>query len=149
MADGIWVTGTGATANQIQGNLIGTDRLGTGAIPNRDDGISFQQGAHDNTVGDAGENVIVETDGLITEDHIAGGLMIERPGANIELKAPVVAEPCVPFTRYLLGDPKADLEMVQPHREFLRRGMRGYVMGLSNLTEAVEVEVGDLVYARR
>jgi hypothetical protein len=100
------------------------------------------------TVGDAGENLIVETDGIITEDHIAGGLLIERPGGNIELQEPVVAEPCVPFTRFRLGDPEADLELVNPEREFLRGGMRGYVMGLSNLAGAVEVEVGDLVYAR-
>jgi hypothetical protein len=100
------------------------------------------------TVGDAGENLIVETDGIITEDQIAGGLLIERPGGNIELHQPVVAEPCIPFTRFRLGDPEADLELVEPNREFLRRGMRGYVMGLGNLIATVEVEVGDLVYAR-
>ena len=101
------------------------------------------------TVGDAGENLIVETDTIITEDQIAGGLMIERPGGNIELHEPAVAEPCVPFTRYRLGDPEADLDVVEPNREFLRGGMRGYVMGLGDLPGAVEVEVGDLVYARR
>ena len=100
------------------------------------------------TVGDAGENIIVETTGIITEEHIAGGLMIERPGGTIALEGAAVAEPCVPFTRFRLGDPEADLELVEPNREFLRRGMRGYVMGLGNLTGAVEIEVGDLVYAR-
>ena len=100
------------------------------------------------TVGDAGENIIVETDDIITQDQIAAGLLIERPGGIIELHDPAVAEPCVPFTRFRLGDPAADLELVNPNREFLRDGMRGYVMGLGNLTAAVAVEVGDLVYAR-
>jgi hypothetical protein len=100
------------------------------------------------TVGDAGENVIIETTGLVTENQVAGGLMIERPGGNIEVKGAAVAEPCVPFTRFRLGDAAADLELVKPNREFLRRGMRGYVMGLANLTGAIEIEVGDLVYAR-
>ncbi len=100
------------------------------------------------TVGDAGENLVVETEGIVTADQIAGGLLIERPGGNIELHQPVVAEPCIPFTRFRLGDPEADLELVDPHREFLRGGMRGYVVGLGNLTGAIEVEVGDLVYAR-
>jgi hypothetical protein len=99
------------------------------------------------TIGDTGENLIVETQEIVTEDQIAGGLLIERPGGNIELREPAVAEPCVPFTRYRLGDPEADLELVEPNREFLRRGMRGYVMGLGNLAGAFEVEVGDLVYA--
>lgn len=100
-------------------------------------------------LGDAGENLIVETDAVISEDLIAGGLLIERPGGNIELHLPAVAEPCVPFTRFRLGDPEADLDLVEPNREFLRGGMRGYVMGLSNLAGAFEIEVGDLVYARR
>lgn len=143
--DGSWVIDRHHTAHpaNVQPNL---DRL-----------LSFGFTAHYEamadhfgwaTIGDAGENIIIETDRIITEDHIAGGLMIERPGGNIELKGAAVAEPCVPFTRFRLGKPEADDELVTPNREFLRRGMRGYVMGLGNLTGAVEIEVGDLVYAR-
>ncbi len=47
-----------------------------------------------------------------------------------------------------MGDSAAPLAEVQPHREFLRRGMRGFVMGLETLTGAVAVDVGDFVYAR-
>jgi len=100
------------------------------------------------TLGDAGENVIIETDEIVTEDQISAGLMIERPGGAIELKGAAVASPCVPFTRYMLGDPAADLDLVKPNRDFLRNGMRGYVMGLGHLAGAVAIELGDMVYLK-
>lgn len=99
--------------------------------------------------GVAGENIIVQTDHIVTEDQIAGGLMIERPDRRVELKGAAVAEPCVPFTRFLLNDRGAHLDVVKPHRDFLRRGMRGFVMGLGNLEGATAIELGDLVYATR
>ncbi len=143
--DGGWMVDTHHTAHpaNAQPNL---DRLLSVGFTSHYAAMADHFGSA--TIGDAGENVVIEADEIVTEDQIAGGLMIERPGGTIELKAPAVAEPCVPFTRFRLGDPAADLELVKPHREFLRRGMRGYVMGLGNLTGAVEVAVGDLVYAR-
>ena len=99
-------------------------------------------------IGVAGENIIVKADRMITLDEIAGGIVIERPGgAHIELKGAAVAEPCVPFTRYMLNDPEADLDIVKPNRDFLRKGMRGFVMGTAGLSESVEVSLGDKVYA--
>ena len=56
--DGIWVSG--ATANLIQGNYIGTDATGMFAIPNAEDGI-WLDGGSGNTVGGtvtAARNVI-------------------------------------------------------------------------------------------
>jgi hypothetical protein len=100
-------------------------------------------------IGIAGENIIVAADRMITSSDLAGGLVIERPdGARIELKGAAVAEPCVPFTRYLLNDQEADLELVTPNRDFLRNGMRGFVMATAGLAESVEISVGDLVYSR-
>lgn len=98
--------------------------------------------------GIAGENIIVDSDRLITEDDIAGGLMIQRPDRQIQLKGAAVAEPCVPFTKFMLQDLEAHVDIVKPSRDFLRRGTRGYVMGLDGLDETVAVELGDLVYAR-
>jgi CSLREA domain-containing protein len=48
--DGILIHGGSATGNQIKGNLIGTDRTGTSAIPNRMDGVHIE-GVKQNTVG--------------------------------------------------------------------------------------------------
>ena len=98
--------------------------------------------------GDAGENIIVATDRRITLDQVAGGIIIRRPDRDLELKGAAVAEPCVPFTRFRLDDQSTPLDDVKAHREFLRHGMRGYVMGLANLDAAVEVSVGDEVYVR-
>ena len=47
---GIWITGTGATDNLIQGNKIGTDVTGTVALGNAFWGVTLQEAA-DNTVG--------------------------------------------------------------------------------------------------
>ncbi|MCP3973516.1 MAG: hypothetical protein GY720_03370 [bacterium] len=98
--------------------------------------------------GIAGENIMVDTDRVITEDDIAGGLMIQRPDRQIQLKGAAVAEPCVPFTRFMLQDARAHVDDVKPNRDFLRRGMRGFVMGLDDLDETTTIELGDLVYAR-
>jgi len=99
-------------------------------------------------IGIAGENIVVRADRMITLDDLAGGLVIERPdGAHIELKGAAVAEPCVPFTRFMLNEPEADLDRVKPNRDFLRKGMRGFVMGTAGLNESVEISLGDQVFA--
>lgn len=127
------------------------------ARPNLDRVLSFGFTSHyaamadhfgEADVGDAGENIIVETDQMVSLDDIAGGILIKRPDRSIEIKGAAVAEPCVPFTRFRLRDQSTSLEDVKPHREFLRRGMRGFVMGLANLDGAVEIELGDEVYLR-
>ncbi|NND03460.1 MAG: hypothetical protein HKN91_11795 [Acidimicrobiia bacterium] len=126
--------------------------------PNPDRVLSFGFTSHytamadhfgEAALGDAGENIIVDTDRTVSLDDMSGGIVIKRPDRTIEVKGAAVAEPCVPFTRFRLGDPAAPLEAVKPHREFLRRGMRGFVMGLTNLDGAVEVELGDEVYLRK
>lgn len=48
---GINMSGSGATANKIEGNFIGTDITGAGALPNDFDGITIDSGANQNTVG--------------------------------------------------------------------------------------------------
>jgi hypothetical protein len=50
-AHGIEIVNPGTNANQIQGNLIGTNLAGTLAIANRGDGILIRGGAANTTVG--------------------------------------------------------------------------------------------------
>lgn len=126
-------------------------------LPNPDRVLSFGFTSHyaamaerfgEVDLGDAGENIIVETDRMVSLDDLSGGIVIKRMDRMIELKGAAVAEPCVPFTRFRLRDPSRSLEEVKPHRKFLRGGMRGYVMGAADLDETVQIELGDEVYLR-
>jgi hypothetical protein len=49
--DGVEIINKGTTGNLLQGNLIGTNLAGTGAIANKFDGIVIRTGASNNTVG--------------------------------------------------------------------------------------------------
>jgi uncharacterized repeat protein (TIGR01451 family) len=51
-AEGVRITGGGATGNQVQGNFIGTDVNGTADLGNNFDGV-FIQDASNNTIGGA------------------------------------------------------------------------------------------------
>src|SRR5207249_7570442 len=48
--DGILISGSGATGNVIQGNLIGTDASANAALPNGQ-GVTIEQGASNNLIG--------------------------------------------------------------------------------------------------
>lgn len=58
---GIWISGSTTTANTILGNHIGTNVMGTAALPNSSGGVILADGAHHNTIGGdsaASRNVI-------------------------------------------------------------------------------------------
>jgi parallel beta-helix repeat protein len=61
--DGITLSGTGAFANVVAGNEVGTTLSGTAALPNNAEGIVLQGGAHGNTIGGAAGNVVSGNDG--------------------------------------------------------------------------------------
>jgi hypothetical protein len=48
---GVFLNGTGTGSNLIQGNLIGLNVAGTGALGNTFDGVAFLEGASANTLG--------------------------------------------------------------------------------------------------
>lgn len=99
-------------------------------------------------VGCAAEDVIVEHAGQVTLDMLSGGLEVRRGERSIAFEGVAVAKPCVPFTKYLLDDQDADDDTVAPNRAFLEAGMRGFIVGLANHTDLVDVRVGDEVWAR-
>lgn len=96
-------------------------------------------------LGCAGENVTVSADEMVTADRLAGGVLIRGGDRRLELSELKIAQPCLPFTRFLLGDSTSPEGPVEAHRDFLRGGMRGFVVGLQDLDQAVELRVGDEV----
>jgi hypothetical protein len=98
--------------------------------------------------GIAGENVLVACEWPVTLEELAGGLLIRtRQGAEVRLARVLVAEPCVPFSRFSLGLGPADAsgEHVTAALQFLRAGRRGFYATCAD--SGAEVRVGDAVFA--
>ena len=79
--------------------------------------------------GAAGENILIENGGLVTEVDLASGIFIETlEGRAAHLESIIVAEPCAPYTRWAMGFP----EGARPDRtvtralQFLGNGVRGF-----------------------
>jgi hypothetical protein len=109
------------------------------------------------TIGLAGENILVDTTREFIQSDLPANLILETEVGLIHLQAARVIEPCVEFSRYLLGHrgpPPHDLPTPADHDAavfsrtqpadqspspgapdpkvketliYLRRGMRGYV----------------------
>ena len=100
------------------------------------------------SVGCAAEDVIVDRPGQVRLADIAGGLQVRRGDRAVDFTNPMVAKPCVPFTKYLLKDQDAADEVVAPNRAFLEEGMRGFLVGLADQTQVVDIAEGDELWAR-
>ena len=73
--------------------------------------------------GCAGENVLVETDRIWRLEDFRRGLAFQSAatGGVAPLDAVIVADPCVEFSRFSLGDPAAPPAEVKPVLQFLDR----------------------------
>jgi len=96
-------------------------------------------------LGVAGENIIIETDRIWTLDDLAEGLVIVTAAGEVRLNGFEIAEPCVPFTRFLSGRPDAGAVDLQDDLAFLQHGIRGFVTAMDDLESPVEIRVGDEV----
>lgn len=79
--------------------------------------------------GIAGENILVTSSRMIGLGDLSRGLLICRGGALVaRLHAMVVAEPCLPFSRFALGgvDDGRSESLTKAALIFLREGRRGY-----------------------
>ena len=67
---GVVLTGAGVLGNDVDGNYIGTDVTGTVALGNANVGVRIGAGAHDNMIGENGQNVISAngSDGVLLAD---------------------------------------------------------------------------------
>ncbi|MDQ3547262.1 MAG: hypothetical protein M3439_00445 [Chloroflexota bacterium] len=99
--------------------------------------------------GIAGENILVETDRMVTLDQITNGLLIlGDDGRQIELRDISVAHPCVEFGRFALGDRAVPALAVSDALRVLDGGLRGYYAAVVSL-QPLRVKRGDRVFAIR
>ncbi len=94
--NGIFLEGSGATNNQIFGNYIGTDATGALDLGNTLDGIVFDSGASNNTIGgigaDQGNTIAFNRNGVAvlsgaTGNSIRGNAIYSNDGISIDLSA--------------------------------------------------------------
>jgi hypothetical protein len=81
------------------------------------------------SIGCAGENVLIEADRVFRLEDLGSGLAFrsDATGALLRLSEVTVADPCVEFSRFALGDAHASPQDVKPALQFLDAGTRGYV----------------------
>jgi len=100
----------------------------------------------DQPLGIAGENIVIETDRIWTLDELAAGLVFDIAGGGVELSGLRVAEPCIPFTRFLIGRPDAPAGELQEELAFLGSGTRGFITAMEHLESPVEIRLGGEVW---
>lgn len=98
--------------------------------------------------GCAGENIVIANDMQVTRDDLGTFLLIHHRETQqcFVLDTIQIAEPCLPFARFALGNgqhPSAAL--LKAGLQFLRWGMRGFYL-LPIGTQVMVVEPGDDVY---
>lgn len=87
------------------------------------------------TIGISGENIIVETDSVWTEDDFLHGVALQSPDENrLELKNVFAAAPCRPFTAFCMGqhDVNDERQAVKANLRFLSGGTRGFYAELAD-----------------
>jgi hypothetical protein len=104
--------------------------------------------------GVAGENILIAGEPAFVAGDLPAALVFEGPDGSVRLEGMRVMEPCVEFSRWVLGytgRPVADLTRpdpaVTPTLAFLRAGMRGYCGTCA--APSATLRLGDRVYAAR
>ena len=97
------------------------------------------------TDGCAGENVLIETGGLVRLDDLQAGVLIQCAAGDLWLRSIRMARPCLEFSRYALREPRADRDSdaIKDALQFLDGGLRGFYV--TPASEAI-ISVGDRVY---
>jgi hypothetical protein len=96
------------------------------------------------TVGCAGENLIIETDRVITLDELAAGVTVMDPAGRVKLtiSGVQVARPCRPFSGFAWKGARVEPEVMKATLQFLDGGTRGFY----GVAEGVaELAVGDVL----
>jgi hypothetical protein len=77
---GIRLSGTATYNNVIAGNIVGADASGMVAMPNGENGIRVESGAHDNTIGG-----LLAGHGNLISGNAGSGIVILGPGSDRNL----------------------------------------------------------------
>lgn len=100
--------------------------------------------------GCAGENILIETDGLVKLEDFGGRVAIrdQDRGQFVYLTNLKVAAPCVEFSHYAAGARMGELlaQQLKETLQFLNEGTRGYYATATNEGEPVAVRAGDRVF---
>lgn len=103
------------------------------------------------TDGIAGENVLIDFDGVLSLDDLAPGLVIGDGDDAFPIDAWRIAMPCAPFSRFasrVPADEKPDKRVTNALR-FLNNGMRGFYGAFPDDMPAVEIRAGDIFYMHK
>jgi hypothetical protein len=97
-------------------------------------------------MGDAGENILVETAESFSLDQLGNSVYIQTTGGEtITLQQISVAAPCEPFSRYCLDlGSRPPAAVMKATLQFLDNGTRGFYATLAG--ETAEIQVGDWVF---
>lgn len=123
-----------------------------------ENGISFNFTAHYDqiikrfgkhiSIGDAGENILIETTRSIEESDLGVRLAIKDPHSDriIHLDGMRPAEPCVEFSYYVLNE-RAKGNIIKETLQFLDNGTRGFYATYTEKQKDPIIHVGDKVFA--
>jgi hypothetical protein len=85
LGNGVNVHDFGTTANNVQGNLIGTDPLGTKPIGNGVVGVVVSTGASGNLIGGTGGVAVVSGQGNVISGNSQGGMILASAGTTMNV----------------------------------------------------------------
>jgi hypothetical protein len=102
--------------------------------------------------GVAGENILVQSDRVFTEEDLHDGVVIITRQGPVSLGSAEIAKPCVEYSKFCVGyepDQLADSTITET-LQFLFDGTRGfYVSYDQDVPRQFVVSVGDIVYRCR
>jgi hypothetical protein len=122
--------------NRGNGNMLSIGFTGHYAV------MRSRFGAH-LTDAIAGENILVELDGVLQLPDVERGLrVVGADGRSLDFTRIEVAHPCVEFSRFCLADEDAPGPAIKETLQFLDDGMRGFYCFIDNGLPQ-EIRVGD------
>jgi titin len=77
---GVYIYGSAANGNKVQGNKIGTDISGTATVGNNQSGVSIDNGASANFIGTDGDGVNDATEGNLISGNGGSGILLGASG---------------------------------------------------------------------